>query len=853
MHTVDPGLPKPLRVFIALVGVTGTATAAYLIQKIEWGPSSFGELGIFTLLVVVAGSFYLPVAPKIKTDVGAAALFAAALVLEPGAAALAGAVGVVSYTFLARFHGEKLRLPWYKYPFNAGSAALQMGLSSAVFHALAQADTILTPALLPAALAYYMVNTSLVSVAVGLQLRVNPLRFWVMGTRENGLAEVSLFAFGVLGAAVYHENPYAVAALVVPVGTIYMAISKLAASNGRLEGQVQERTADLARAKEYTDGILSSMIDSLIVVSPDQRIETVNPATCALLGYKEKELVGQPVATVLTDQGFTGAGFVDLILKGSISNVESTFVSKEGREIPISLSGSAMRGTDGDVRGILCVAQDSTERKRAEDEILRLGELNDQIISNTPMGMAVLTGNERVVSRANQAFCQTMGIDHRIVEGKPIGDVVVLNGLEKVMKSPNGYHAPVTEVHYTRPNGADRWLDVAVTPLPSDDETLVIVNDVTERKEIRERVQENARLASIGELAAGVAHELNNPLAGVLGFAQLLMAKAANASTKDDLAKIYEQAQRATKVVQNLLSFAREHKPERRYVNVNTAIEKAVALKLYDFSVSNIHLSLDIPRDIPKTMADEHQLQQVFLNILVNAEHAMKEANGEGSLRVTAQQTGEKIHITFTDDGPGIAPDLLKKIFNPFFTTKEVGKGTGLGLSICYGIMQEHGGTIWAESEIGQGSTFHIELPILAPDNGTIAAVLTDVTPSVPTQRFLVVDDEPVVRDLLFQVLSADGHTVDLASGGQEAWDMIREERYSCIVADLRMPGVSGQDLYRRIREADSRLAEKVIFITGDMARPDVRAFLESTGNPVMGKPFDLSELRWHVSKLSEQ
>ena len=231
-----PDLPKtPLRVYIALVAILGMAFLVYLGQRVDWGAEALGDLGLFTLIIVVAGSFPIPVAPRIKTDMSAAALFGAALLLEPGIAALAGAIGVVTYTMLLRFRRDGMRVPWYKHPFNAGQTALFVGATSLAFDALTSAGQLLTPAVVWAAGTYYLVNASLVSVAASLQLGMSSLRFWWAGTKENGPAELSLFAFGFLGAVAYRENAWSVIALFLPVAIIYIAFSRLYRANAELE------------------------------------------------------------------------------------------------------------------------------------------------------------------------------------------------------------------------------------------------------------------------------------------------------------------------------------------------------------------------------------------------------------------------------------------------------------------------------------------------------------------------------------------------------------------------------------------------------------------------------------------
>jgi signal transduction histidine kinase len=234
-----------------------------------------------------------------------------------------------------------------------------------------------------------------------------------------------------------------------------------------------------------------------------------------------------------------------------------------------------------------------------------------------------------------------------------------------------------------------------------------------EKGEIERRAQLASRLASIGELASGVAHEINNPLTGVIGYAQLLLArKDIPKDIRHDVEIINEGAQRVANIVKKLLAFARQTRPEQRYVNINELIRNTLDLQAYALAANNIKVSLQLARDLPMPIADPAQLQQVFLNLIMNAETEMKLAHDKGKLSIKTEHVDNIIRISFKDNGPGIAKEILESIFDPFFTTREVGEGTGLGLSICYGIIKEHGGRIWAESEPGKGATLIIELPV---------------------------------------------------------------------------------------------------------------------------------------------
>jgi len=243
------------------------------------------------------------------------------------------------------------------------------------------------------------------------------------------------------------------------------------------------------------------------------------------------------------------------------------------------------------------------------------------------------------------------------------------------------------------------------------------IRDVTERKRMEQQVLLSGRLAAIGELAAGVAHELNNPLTSVQGYAQFLATRNdLDESIRGDVETIFKEAQRACKITANLLSFARKHDHETSLICVNEVVRQSLELHIYRMRVNNIEVTTELDAELPQIMADFHQLQQVFVNLMTNAEHAMTEANARGKLMIKTQLVGDVIRTSFTDDGPGVSEDNLERIFDPFFTTKSVGKGTGLGLSICFGIVEQHGGRMYATSNPGKRTTFTVELPVVSKE-----------------------------------------------------------------------------------------------------------------------------------------
>lgn len=257
-------------------------------------------------------------------------------------------------------------------------------------------------------------------------------------------------------------------------------------------------------------------------------------------------------------------------------------------------------------------------------------------------------------------------------------------------------------------------LEVATSPILDDKGKVTacvhIVRDISERKNMQEKLIMQERLASIGQLASGIAHEINNPLNSILGFSQMILDGELPDEVRADLKIVHSEAQRTAIIVKGLLTFARNHPATKQQVNVNKIIDSVLELRAYKHKVNNIEV---IKRfgELPEIMADYFQMQQVFMNVIVNAEYFMIEAHKRGTLTITTERLTDVVRIAIADDGTGIAEEQKKRLFNPFTTTKPVGKGTGLGLSICHGIVTEHSGRVYAESKLGEGATFFIELP----------------------------------------------------------------------------------------------------------------------------------------------
>ncbi len=379
---------------------------------------------------------------------------------------------------------------------------------------------------------------------------------------------------------------------------------------------------------------------------------------------------------------------------------------------------------------------------------------------------------------------------------------------------------------------------------------------VADRKQVQGQLLQTEKLSALGMLVSGVAHELNNPLTSVVGYAQLLMSRVSDPKHRRMLARVSAEAERAGRIVQNLLTFSRSHRTEKRPTDVNEVLDQVLDLRAYELHVSNVEVVRRLSPGLPRVVVDPHQFQQVFLNLLTNAEHSVREAPRRGRIVVETREEAGSVRVDVTDNGQGISQENLGKVFIPFFTTKEVGKGTGLGLSICYGIVQEHGGRISVSSREGEGAVFTVEIPVPAEPAKTereTAAVESPAKPAVAGAELLVVDDEEAIADLVRDVLGTLGWEVTSARDGSEALRMVSEHSFDVLLVDMKMPGMDGRAFFEALRTSHPDLARRVVFSTGDAGADGTSRFLEAAGNPVLGKPYDLSSLIATVSRVAEE
>ena len=591
--------------------------------------------------------------------------------------------------------------------------------------------------------------------------------------------------------------------------------------------------------------IVAALADAVVVTGLDRKVLTANRSAAELFGRRLADLPGTAIDDLVASaERQHVAEREHRAFEGEQQRYETTVVRADGEERNVAVSTTPLV-LDGDLVGTVASLRDITEEKGAQDALARSEARYRNLFESASDAIVTLDANGRFTT-FNHAAENISGYPRQELVGQWFAPLLPDDELPKALMHFQKALAGETglfETTFIRKDREYRTIQVTYSTPQKDEEVLCVIRDVTDQKMLQEQLIQSEKMSAIGQLVSGVAHELNNPLAGISAFAQLLLTEKRFPPDQRTAAEmIYAEARRASRIVQNLLTFARQHKPERTPTGVNQVLDDTLELRGYELRVRGIEVTRDYDEQIPETMADAHQLQQVFLNLVTNAEQAMEKSPRESQrLIVRTRRMGAVIRIDVEDTGPGIPPNLLERIFNPFFTTKPTGSGTGLGLSISLGIVREHEGRIWAENAPQGGARFIVEVPIVTHRASSEAQAMLPLPPQGDRLQILVVDDEASVRVSLQRYLAGRGHEVETTSSGREALGRLREGKFDAVIVDMRMPDISGEELYRDLRTTDPDHADRIIFTTGQLVDDEVRTFLASTGRPCVPKPFEFA------------
>ena len=634
----------------------------------------------------------------------------------------------------------------------------------------------------------------------------------------------------------------------------------------------QQLTADLEDLSSYILDLMGTIPHPVYVVNATGIIVDGNEALEQLTGWSLEELLGERHRVIFAEEATAEEVDKETLERGYLTGKELMLLTKQGERIPVCMFTRARIDDSGNMSYVATLI-DMTEHQRTEEK-LRQSEKRYRLLAENAADVIWTVGLNMRLTYISPSVTHLLGysVEEAMAKGMekvftPASFEVAMKALAEElaienMENKELFRSQRLELELNCKDGSVVPVEINCSFLRDAGgravEILVIARNISERKQAEERERQmqqelnlSSRLASIGELASGVAHEINNPLTAVIGFSEILMDRDIPEDIKQDLRVINDNAQRVTKIVKSLLTFAHQHKEDKEYTDINSVMLRVLELRTYEMKLSNIEVTIRLTPNLPWVMANTSQLQQVFLNIILNAEQAVTKAHNGGNLLIKTEQIGNSIRITFKDDGSGIARENLDEVFDPFFSTKPVGEGTGLGLSVSYGIIREHNGRIYARSELGKGATFIVELPIIAEAKQLELAELAGEEPrKVNGARIMVVDDESAICQFLSRVLTQEGHSVETIDNASAALERLERGRYNLILLDIRMANMDGIELYRHMGKIARSLQRRVVFITGDTMAPSTRNFLDSTKARYISKPFNAEQLKKDINQI---
>jgi len=604
--------------------------------------------------------------------------------------------------------------------------------------------------------------------------------------------------------------------------------------------------------------LFESLQEGIYITTPDGSIMDVNPALVRMLGYQSKEeLLKRQVPEIFVDRAERKTLKDAVDRQPMIQGQEITLVRKDGTSIVCLNTAAAVRDNGGRVLRYQGALMDITERREMERRLHQQQEFARRLVDSFPDLILVLDAADHYTFVSPRCK-EILGYEVEDAQTMEFGgrthpeDLPGAMALYKDILAGRQTFASL-EIRVRHKLGEWRRLRFNFSPLSDEKGNIegVVLSgrDVTDLKRLEEQLIQAEKLAAMGQMLAGVAHELNNPLTAILGVTELLREReGADESTKRQLELTHRQARRAARIVQNLLEFSRPASPQKRPLDLNNLLERTLQLQEHSLRRNNIEVDFHLQPDLPGVVGDANQLIQVFLNLITNAEQAIREVRDSGRIQIRAGRHVNQLRITVQDDGVGIRAEALPRIFDPFYTTKRPGGGTGLGLSICMSIIREHGGNIEAEILPGGGSAFTIYLPSAPAE--TPSAVSETTRPAAELFKgrgVLVLDDEESLRMLLQEGLTVHGLRVDCAATIDEALAHFGRSSYDVLLCDLHLSAngfaVDGREAATRLLQAAGAQKPAVIFMTGDLIESS-RAERAGSGEPFwLQKPFRVSDV----------
>jgi PAS domain S-box-containing protein len=610
--------------------------------------------------------------------------------------------------------------------------------------------------------------------------------------------------------------------------------------------------------------LFESLREGIFFSTPDGRVLDANPALLRMLGYdSKKELMALNLREVYDDPAQREALVLDLDKQGSIQDRDLVLRRKDGKRIHCLASGFAIRDASGRVVQLQGTLVDITERLEIEKRLRHEQEFVRRLVASFPDLIGVFDSQGRY-TYVSPRIQEIMGYPAQSLIGTSIGTRAHPDDqarMAEIFRSIVSGQAPNAQIEYRTRHMDGTWRTFRASAAPLFDEVgnisgvVASARDVTELKLFESELAQKDKFTAMGQMMAGAAHELNNPLTAILGVGELIRERATDDASRRHAEVILKQARRAAGIVQNLLDFARPSAQGRRNLRLDEILREALQSQQASLQQKNIAVEFESAPDLPLVAADKKLLSQIFQNIITNAEQAISSARDHGALKISIAHANAKLCVTFADDGPGISPEIIGKIFDPFFTTKRPGGGSGLGLTICLAVTKEHGGTIEVHSVLGAGSVFQVFFPVVEelpqkPRPLTPTRIASPANEALRGHSVLVVDDEESIREIVEEGLSSRGMTVETAGSSEEALSRLAANSYEIILCDMNLPGRHGDELFVRLRVPAGKSMPRFVFMTGDMLELSVLKQFGDKGAQVLQKPFHVAVLAKLLAEL---
>jgi two-component system, NtrC family, sensor kinase len=629
-------------------------------------------------------------------------------------------------------------------------------------------------------------------------------------------------------------------------------------------GWARDVTSERQSEIRFTE-LFAALREGIFLSSPDGELLDVNPALVRMLGYESKQdLQSMNLRDVYLDPEQRDSLVREVLEKGAIEDRAIILRRKDGRAIHCLISSAATRDTAGHVLRIQGTIVDVSERRQMEVHLHKEQEFVRSLVASFPDVIAVLD-LAGVYTFMSPLVQDVLGRPATDFLGKSLGESVHQDDTAKLrstfQKVALGQGTDSQFEYRTKhANGTWRVLRASASPLYDAggkiSGVVASARDVTESKRTEQQASQKEKLAAMGEMMAGVAHELNNPLTAILGISDLIRERAVDESMRQQIDTVLKQARRAAIIVQNLLVFSRPSILKQTKVQIDLIVKQALDAQRPSLQQKKINVEFHAAPGLPPIEGDPKLLVQGFSNLISNAEQAIGVTRDSGSLRISAALKDGKIALDFSDDGPGIAPENIGKIFDPFFTTRRPMGGTGLGLTISQAIVKEHGGKIEVESTPGAGATFRVLLPVAVEEPGPAAIGARGFVPSPSGSAELcghsvfVVDDEESIREIVQEGLAARGMIVEGAASSEEALSHLTTHPYEFVLCDFNLPGLNGEQLFDRVRSHAQGAGPRFVFMTGALFDPAQIAKFEKRGASVVQKPFHVAALATLLTQL---